>query len=133
MTCKTNRNQAIDNLLRNPDILTKVRIYFSSQSPGDDYDPYENNTVYSNLNPVVIKAYVREVSPEALVYKQYGLHQMGAKEILCDDKYKSWFENCNKIEIEDVEYQVFKEGTGGRTLISKRQYGIIRVVVTRNG
>jgi len=123
----------ITNILKEQEFTTKVRIFFSTKSAGDDYDEYEGNYVYGNLNPKTIKAYVREITPEALVWKQYGLHQMGAKEIICEKKYRSWFENCNKIEIGSTEYQVFKEGTGSRTIISERPYNMIRVVVSRNG
>jgi hypothetical protein len=123
----------LSKILKDKEFTTKVKIYFSTQSAGDDFDPYEKNYVFANLNPKTIKAYVREVSPEALVWKQYGLHQMGAKEILCDKRYREWFENCSKIEIGSTVYQVFKEGTGNRTIISERPYNMIRVVVSRNG
>jgi len=124
---------AINKLLTNKEFSTKIRIFFSSKSAGDDYDPYENNYTFSNLNPITIKGYVRELSPEALVWKQYGLANLGAKEILCSDRYRTWFENCNKVEIDGDEYQVFREGTGNRVIISKRPYKLIRVVITRNG
>jgi len=122
----------LSNILKDKEFTTKVKIYFSTKSAGDDFDTYENNYVFTNLNPKTIKAYVREVSPEALVYKQYGLAHMGAKEILCDKRYREWFENCSKIEIGSTVYQVFREGTGNRTIISERPYNMIRVVVSRN-
>lgn len=124
---------AISKLLKDKEFTTKIRIFFSTKTAGDDYDPYEANYTFSNLNPLTIKGYVRDISPEALVWKQYGLANVGAKEIICDEKYKTWFENCNKIEIDNIEYQVFKEGTGNRNIIIKRPYQMIRVVVTRNG
>ena len=85
-------NKEINKLLTNSNLSTKVQIFFSYTTWGDDADPYENNTTDAKLNPKTIKAYVRDVSPEALVYKQYGLHEVGAKEILCDARYKEWFE-----------------------------------------
>ena len=121
----------IRDLLKDSEFTTKVRIYFSTKSAGDDYDTYENNYTFSNLNPLTIKAYVREVSPEALVYKQYGLAQTGAVELVCEDRWKNAFENANKIEIDDIEYQVFREGTGQRTLISKRPNKLLRVVLSK--
>ena len=121
----------VKKLLKDKAFTTKVSIYFSTKVAGDDFDPYEANYVTTNLNPVTIKAYVRDISPEALVWKQYGLHNTGAKEILCDDKYKNWFEKANKIVIDGETYQVFKEGTGNRTIITKRPYNLIRVVLSR--
>jgi len=118
-------------LIKKKDLTTKIYIYMSSKSAGDDFDSYEQNYTNANLNPLVIKGYVRELSAEQAFYKQYGLHQSGMKEILCEEKYRNYFEKCNKIEIDSIEYQVFKSGTGGRTLIEKRPYRLLRVVVSR--
>ena len=119
-------------IFENNEVSSKIYIYFSYQAAGDDYDPYEKNYVQSNLNPVVIKGYVREITPEALVWKQYGLANIGAKEILCDAKYENYFRKCNKIKIDGVEFQVFKEGVGNRAIIQKRPFQTMRVIVARN-
>jgi hypothetical protein len=121
----------VKHLLENNNYTTKIKIYFSSKSYGDDYDPYEDNATYSNLSPLILKAYVREILPETAFYKQYGLHKTDMKEVICEDKYKNWFEKCNRIVIDDVDYQVFKAGTGGKTMISKRPQNMLRVVLTR--
>ena len=122
----------VSKIFKHNDFSQKIKLYFSTKIAGEFFDPYEENYTYTNLNPLTIRGYVSEISPEALVYKKYGLQNMGAKEILCDVKYKSYFENCNKIEIDGDNYLVFKEGTGNNTLISNRTKKIIRVVVTRN-
>ena len=58
---------------------------------------------------------------------------MGAKEIVCESKYRGWFESlsCNKIVIDGDEYEVFREGTGNRAIIQKRPYNLIRVVLQK--
>ncbi len=122
----------ISQLFKHSGFSTKVTIYFSTKSAGEYFDPYEQNYTYTNLNPLTIRGYVSEVTPEALIYKQYGLQNMGAKEILCDSKYKSYFELSNKVTIDGDNYTVFKEGTGNKTLIANRTKKIIRVVITRN-
>ena len=124
-----NRNNYINNLIKINS--TKVLIFFATSVAGDDYDPYEKNYTMQNLNPLTIKGYVREISPEALVWKQYGLSEMGAKEILCDEKYKSWFEKCNKVTISGDSYEVFRESGGNRAIIQKRPFKTIRVVLQR--
>lgn len=124
-------NKEIDKILNDSNLSTKVSIFFKYTTYGDDYDEYEKNTIDAKLNPKTIKAYVRDVSPEALVYKQYGLHEVGAKEIICDARYKEWFEKCAKIVIDSKEYQVFKEATGQRAIITSRPFQTIRVVVSR--
>ena len=112
---------------------TKVYIYFATKSAGDDYDPEEKNFIYTNMNPLVIKGYVTMISPEKLVWKQYGLQEMGAVEVLTESKYKNWFKICNKIVINDAEYAVFKIGNGNRVLIQDRPGNMIRVVLERKG
>lgn len=118
-------------LIKNKNLMTKVFVYMSSASAGDDYDEFENNLVYSSLNPICIKAYVRELTPEQAFYKQYGISQDGMKEIICKEKWRTAFEKCNKIVIDNIIYQVFKSGGGNKTLITKRPYRMLRVVLSR--
>lgn len=124
-------NKEIDRILNDSNLSTKVSIFFKYTTYGDDYDEYEKNTIDAKLNPKTIKAYVRDVSPEALVYKSYGLHEQGAVEVLCSDRYTEWFEKCSKIVINTKEYQVFKEGAGQRAIITNRPFKMIRVVLSR--
>jgi len=124
-------NKEINKLLENSNLCTKVQVFFSYRTFSDDYDNYENNYTDAKLNPKTLKAYVTDISPQALVYKQYGLHEIGAKEILCKDRYKSWFKKCSKITIDGDEYQVFKEAAGSRMIITDRPFKLIRVVVSR--
>lgn len=119
------------DIYKNNDVSSKIYIYFASQMAGDDYDPYEKNKITLNLNPIVIKGYVREINPEALVWKQYGLANIGAKEVLCDAKYDSYFRNCRKIVIDNIEYQVFREGAGNKAIIQARPFQTMRVVISR--
>lgn len=110
---------------------TKILIYPSKASFGDGYDSYEKNYTYTNLNPLTIKGYVREISAESLVWKGYGLKATGAKELICNSRYKNWFKIANKIVIDDEEYEVMKEGVGGRVQIQTRPYCLIRVILER--
>lgn len=110
---------------------TKILIYFSTKTAGEDYDPYEKNYTYTNLNPHTIKGYVTEISPEALKWKEYGLKEMGAKEIICEEKYTGWFKNANKIEIDGDEYEVYRESVGNRAIIQKRPYRLIRLMLQK--
>ena len=103
----------------------------STKSIGTDYDPYSKNYTYTNLNPKFIKGYVREISAEKLVWKSYGLSEMGAKEILCRKQYSSWFKNCNKVKIDGDTFQVMKEAQGNRAIIEERPFDMIRVVLRK--
>jgi len=112
---------------------TKIAIYPAVKTAGEDYDPREKNYEWSNLNPYTIKGYVQMLSPEALVWKQYGLQEMGAIEILCEAKYKNWFKIANKVVINGEEYSVFKTGVNNRVLIQDRPWNNIRVILQRKG
>jgi hypothetical protein len=112
---------------------TKILIYPAVKQVGDDFDPYEKNYEYIDMNPYTLKGYVSMISPEALVWKQYGLQEMGAIEILCEAKYKNWFKIANKVIVNGDEYSVFKTGSNNRVLIQDRPYNNIRVILQRKG
>lgn len=123
----------LTSILQDSYYRTKIRVYMSTKVAGDGYDPYEANYTFTNLNPYFITGYMRELTPESSFYKEYGIHQSGTKEFLCEDKYENYFLNANKIEINDVEYQVLKSATGNRVLLTHRPFGILRVVLSRAG
>ena len=81
------RIKYIENyLLKNSEFVKKIYIYMSTKTAGDDYDPYENNFTYTNLNPKIVKGYVSQLSPQSLVWKSYVLKEQGAIEVVCDKK-----------------------------------------------
>jgi hypothetical protein len=110
---------------------TKVYLYFATKMAGDNFDPYEKNYVDVNLNPNVIKGYMTTISPEALVWTQYGLNEIGSVELFCETKYTSWFKQAKRIVIEGNDYSVFT--AGGRLMIQDRPYGVIRVILQKKG
>lgn len=121
----------ISNILKNNSFTTNVKLYMSTKVSGDAYDSYEKNYTLSNLNPITIKGLVRNISPETAFYKGYGQRLEGAKEIITEKRYVEAFKNCNKIIIDDVTYQVFREGLGNNVSIIERTNDLIRVTVTR--
>ena len=123
--------QKIYNLIEDKNFRTKAYLYFSTKTEGADFDPYEANYTTSNLNPIFVKGYMKQLSATSLVWKNYVLKEQGAIEFLCREKYRNWFENCNKIMINEEEYEVFKEGTGGKSIITNRPYNVIKVVLQR--
>lgn len=125
------RNKEISNLLKNPNFSTKIYVYMSTKVADSDFDPYEKNYTYTNLNPRVIRGYCRDLTGEQSFYKAYGIQVSGIKEILCEDKYETMLKNCNKIEIDGEAYQVFKD-SGGRISITKRPHRLIRVTIKRD-
>jgi len=106
----------------------KVTVYMSYKTLTDTY---EQTYTYTNLNPKTIIAYVVDVSPEQLAYKQYGFIETGAKELICEDRYEEWLKNCSKLTIDDENYEVYKDGVGKRASIQHRPFNIIKVVIKR--
>lgn len=126
---KTNDN--INKILEDDNYCTKIFIYVATESYDENYDRFENNKVRTNLNPITIKGYVRDISPEKLYWKQYGKVEGGGKEVICKAKYADLFRNANKIVIDGDEYSCYKEGVGGNAGIVKRPFQTIRVTLVK--
>ena len=121
-----------NSVLRDQQINTPIQIFMSTLIAGEDYDSFANNYTSTNLNPITIYGYVREISPETAFWKQYGMYQTGMVEIICQKLYEQYFTLANRVVIGGVDYQVYKEGTGNKTMITERPGQLLRVVLTRN-
>ena len=121
-----------NTVLRDQNLNTQIQIFMSKLTAGQDYDSFGNNYTPSNLNPVTVYGYVREITPETAYWKQYGLYQTGMVEIICEDRFYEYFKLANSIVIAGVTYQVFIEGTGNKVMITRRPGQLLRVVLTRN-
>ena len=121
----------INRLLKDKAFTTKIYIYMSTKLAGEDFDSYEQNYTYTNLNPIVLKGYVREINPETAFWKYRGLSESKLVEVIVELKYENYFRNANKIEIDDEEYEVFKSGGGFQTSIIKRPYNLLRVTLSK--
>jgi len=121
----------IHNLLKNSEYSKKILVYMGTLVPGENFDPFEKVYDESLLNPHTIKGLVRQISPEALVWKQYGLSEIGSVEILTDQKHINLFKTCKKVVIDDNQYTVFKDATGSNAIIQERPNKIIRVILKR--
>jgi hypothetical protein len=120
----------IKDLLKNKEYSTPIKIFFATKTFEEGYDTFENNFNTTILNPITIHGKVTEVAPEKLYFKTYGKGVTNAVEIITFDKYKNYFVNANKIEINDVEYAVWRDA-GGQVGIIKRSFGLIRVTLAR--
>lgn len=116
-------------LVTKSQFTSKVQISFGTKSAGEGFDTYEKNYTTSYLNPITIKALVRSVSPQSLVWKKYGTTKVGSIQILTEKKYKRWFELASKIVYNDLEYTVFKDATGSNSTIMDYKGNIISVVL----
>lgn len=124
--------------LRRSDFLKLIRDYQITASvypayarKDETYDEQENNKVKYNLNPLPVKCYARELSPQSLVYRNYGMEHTGSLEILVDRHYLQWFLICNKVVINGNEYEVFKSGVGQYSSVREGPFSLVALVLTR--
>jgi hypothetical protein len=125
------RNLKINRLLRDKNLCTKIYLYMSTKSVGEDFDSEENNYTYSNLNPITVKGYVTDIKPESLVYRQVGLAETGAVEVLCENRFAEYFRLANKIIIDDDQFQVYKDNVGNRLQITKIPFELCKIMLVK--
>ncbi len=121
----------LHSLVQDKEFATNIQLSFATQSADESFDPETKNYTLTNLNPITIRGIVKQISPSSLVWKQYGLSNIGAVEIITEAKYSSWFETANKITIDSEDYALFREGTGGRAVILKLANNLIKVTLNK--
>lgn len=126
-----NYKKFIKKQFNNLDLLTSIVLYFTKPSLGDNYNKNVNNLEKDDFIAITIKGYVRELSPESLKWQEYGLERSGMKEIICDNKYKKYFQECNSILIKEQKYQTYSKGVGKNALIQEQGDVLIRVIIAK--
>jgi len=125
------RLTSVQRLLNKSKMKTKIYVYFSSKTAGEDYDPYEKNYTDTFKNPQVIKAHVTDLTPESIPWRTQGKHEVGVKMVICDKKYTNWFIYASKIVIDNDEYIVYKDSSGSKSTIIERPFNLIRVILVK--
>lgn len=121
----------IQKLITKSEFNKKIQIFFGSNTIGEDYDSYEKNYTKVSLNPITIKGLVRFISPQALVWKKYGLTKAGSIQVYTLSKYKSWIEQATKIKVDSDFYTVYNDGAGSQSSILELKGNIISIVLER--
>lgn len=124
-------DQNLTFLLKSNYTSTKVKLFFATRAIGDEYDNLEKNYTYTDLNPMVVKCYVSTIKAESLIWKQYGLSETGAKEIIVETKKVDLFRKAHKITIDIDEYHVYRENVGNRFLITEMKLGLSKIVLSK--
>ena len=120
----------IFKILRDEKKLSKILIY-----PGKEIvlDPFEKNKGITLGQYLTIEALVRDISPEALVWKYYGQIPMGSKELICQKKYKLTLLAADKIQIGEKFYKTRKDDSKGFAMLERQDYIIVFVELKNNG
>ena len=123
----------IDKLLAK--YKTIIYIYpKSSKVKSDEYDPYrDEGYTKTGHNPIGLKVYVRDASPEGLIVREIGLRASQIKELWIDKKYIDLIKNAEKITIDGDDYSVWSEAVGNRFQIyeKKGNLDLVEILVFR--
>lgn len=109
-------------LLKQEGKLQKMLAY---PSISREIDPISHEKSEELLNPIAIDAYIREVSPEALVWRYYGIIPIGSKEIVCEKRWKETIKSARKITINDEEYKTLWDDSKGFSILERENYLIV--------
>ena len=99
-----------------------LQIIFLYPAQETENDSYEHTTSKIFLNPIPVKALVKDYKPEALRWKFTGTLPMGSKEIICEKKYKTLFKIAHKIKINDDYFKVYSDDEKGFGIIEREDY-----------
>lgn len=124
-------NKIFEELFRKRQGTIKVRVYKKgSKSVGTYYDPYRNvGYTKTKQNPFSIQAIARDISPERLIYKEFGIAEAGAKELIIHKRDVNLIRISERIEIDDEDYYVYNDKIGNKLQIFKRSFDYYRVII----
>lgn len=117
----TERRVDIFNVLKNEGRLETLHVYSAKET---QIDPYEKNTSLITMNPLPIKALVRQVSFEALKWSYYGQLPNGSIEVIAEKKYKTLFQTAYKIKYNDDFYKCWRDDSNGFAILIRPDYVI---------
>ncbi len=95
-----------------------------------EIDDMEKQKFVKLLNPIPIKAIVKDFSPTSLVWNNVGLSNIGAKSLTLEKKYEKLMKAAKKITIQDEDYCIFVDAVGSKFQIWKNT-DTVNVIVTK--
>jgi hypothetical protein len=110
------------NLLKNEGKLETLYVYPSVKT---ETDPYEHTKEKLFLNPLPIKALIRQVSWESLKWKYPGLIPNGSIEVIAEKKYETLFQTADKIKYGDNYYKCWKDDSQNFMIMKRSDYIVV--------
>lgn len=113
------------------DYATKVFVYLPGATvKGTNYDKFRD-TGYTKAvqNYLTVKAWVREVSPNELIFRQIGLVAVGAKKLVVKNNDVALFRLANRVVINNVDYYVYNDAVGKKFQIQELDENYSEVTV----
>jgi len=112
----------IFNLLKNEGKLETLYVYAAKETQDD---PYEKTSTKTYLNPLPVKALVRQVSPESVYWKYYGIIPLRSLEIICEKKYLTLLKTADKIIYKDENFKCMKDDAKGFAILERSDYVVV--------
>lgn len=97
----------------------KIKIFLpGATTKSDNYDKYRDVGYQKNSqNYLTVKAWIRDTTPNELVYKQIGIHALGAKKLIVKNNDISLFKLAEKILINEELFYVYNDAVGNKMQI----------------
>lgn len=123
--------KAFDTVFRSHSI--KVAVFLKSfQSKGSNFDPFRNiGFVKAKRNPVWVAVIKKTLSANSLIYRQMGLNETGAIELIIKDNDVPFITLSEKILVDDKEYYVYNDAVGANVQVFDLQFGYSKIVLFR--
>lgn len=102
-----------------------------------EYDPdrqeEETNFTLTPHNPIPLKCYIRNASPEGLIAREIGLSASLVKELWVSTKYVDLIKNAERIVINKEDYSPYHKATGNKFQIyeKKGNLNLVEILIFR--
>jgi len=123
-----NKRINLFGILKNENKLSTLLVYSATQI---QLDPYEKNTEKNFMNPLPIKALVRQISQESLRWKYYSMIPSKSIEVIAELKYETLFKTADKIKYNEEYYKCWKDDSQN-FMITKRNDYILVILGIKN-
>jgi len=95
----------------------------SSKTKGDSYDKFrDTGFVQTHQNALPVKVLTKIISPSSLIYREMGLTEAGAIQIILKNNDVNLIKNSEKVVIGGIEYYAYNTAVGSKFEIYPSQF-----------
>lgn len=96
----------------------------------ENFDPFRNvGYVQQNQNPLPVKVLTQTITPSSLIFREMGLTETGAIQIILANRDVELFKNSERIVIDKKDYYVYRDAVGGKVQITSTQFSSFSKIV----
>jgi len=119
---KMDKRVDIFNLLKNEGKLSTLHVYQAREVLDDPYEKTKTNVF---MNPLPIKALVRQISFESLRWKYPGQIPSKSIEVVAEKKHETLFKTADKIKYGDDFYSTLKDDSQNFMIMVRSDYIVV--------